>query len=197
MGNSCSSKEDNNVISSSADNTDDMNLSEKEYKTRLEQKLMIFRETPEPVCDLSECNLEKLPGNSLFSIIKVLRKEILILGKNRLKSLASGGPLNELELLQVLDLSHNKFKVIPVEICMLKNLRVSHQRRIFIKNSWKNNFLCLFLGTFSIEQPVNTPAIHNQSTQKTRVIRCFEQQPYGHPIYFLHARTKNIECVRK
>lgn len=102
-------------------------LTEADYKTRLEQKLCIFKETPEPICDLSECNLEKLPGNSLFSMIKVLRKEILILGKNRLKTLASGGQLIELELLQVLDLSHNKFKVIPVEICVLKNLRVSHR----------------------------------------------------------------------
>jgi Leucine-rich repeat (LRR) protein len=58
-------------------------------------------------------------------MVKVLRKEILILGKNRLKSLASGGQLTELELLQVLDLSHNRFKVIPIEICVLKNLRVS------------------------------------------------------------------------
>lgn len=102
-------------------------LTEADYKTRLEQKLCILKSTPEPICDLSECNLEKLPGNSLFSMIKVLRKEILILGKNRLKSLSSGGQLSELELLQVLDLSHNKFKVIPVEICVLKNLRVSHR----------------------------------------------------------------------
>lgn len=99
-------------------------LTEAEFKTRLEQKICVFKDSPEPVCDLSECNLEKLPGNSLFSIIKVLRKEILILGKNRLKSLASGGQLTELELLQVLDLSFNRFKVLQIEICVLKNLRV-------------------------------------------------------------------------
>lgn len=102
-------------------------ISEADYKTRLEQKMCIFKDTPEPICDLSECNLEKLPGNSLFSLIRVLRKEILILGKNRLKTLATGGQLSELELLQVLDISHNRFKVIPVEICVLKNLRVSHR----------------------------------------------------------------------
>lgn len=120
MGKSCSKD-------SAIDITETMekSLTEADYKTRLEQKLCVFKETPEPICDLSECNLDKLPGNSLFSMIKVLRKEILILGKNRLKSLASGGQLSELELLQVLDLSHNKFKVIPIEICVLKNLRVS------------------------------------------------------------------------
>lgn len=122
MGKSCSK----DSISTTEVDVMETILTEADYKTRLEQKLYIFKETPEPICDLSECNLEKLPGNSLFSRIKVLRKEILILGKNRLKSLSSGGQLTELELLQVLDLSHNKFKVIPVEICVLKNLRVSH-----------------------------------------------------------------------
>lgn len=120
MGKSCSKD-----ATSSATETDIMTLTDAEYKTRLEQKLCLFKETPEPICDLSECNLVKLPGNALFSMVKVLRKEILILGKNRLKSLASGGQLSELELLQVLDLSHNCFKVIPIEICVVKNLRVS------------------------------------------------------------------------
>lgn len=95
-----------------------------EYKTRLDKKLVISKENPEPIFDLSECNLEKLPIS--FAFLKVLRKEILILGKNRFKSLASGGDLKELELLKVLDLSHNKFKAIPAEICYLTNLKVSH-----------------------------------------------------------------------
>jgi hypothetical protein len=123
MGKSYS--KENSVISEN--NTEmDKNLSEAEFKTRLEQKMCIFKESPEPVCDFSECNLEKLPGNSLFSLIKVYRKEILILKANRLKSLATGGQLKELELIHVLDLSHNKFKMIPIEICVLVNLRVSH-----------------------------------------------------------------------
>lgn len=138
MGKSCSKE---NAISVSEVNIVTMDqLTEADFKTRLEQKLYIFKETPEPVCDLSECNLEKLPGNSLFSMVKVLRKEILILGKNRLKSLATGGPLSELELVQVLDLSHNKFKVIPVEICYLKNLRVSHSTAMKYSNSRSNQF---------------------------------------------------------
>jgi hypothetical protein len=125
MGGAVCSKEDSISVT---ENNDAMNKSftDADYKARLTQKMCLFRETPEPICDLSECNLEKLPGNSLFSIIKVLRKEILVLKKNRLKSLASGGQLSELELLQVLDLSHNTFKVIPVDICVLINLRVSH-----------------------------------------------------------------------
>lgn len=128
MGKTCSKE---NAVVSISENIDVMarNLTEAEYKTRLEQKICLFKDSPEPVCDLSECNLEKLPGNSLFSMIKVLRKEILILSKNRLKSIATGGQLSELELLQVLDLSHNRFKVIPIEICVISNLRVSQHRK--------------------------------------------------------------------
>lgn len=96
------------------------------FKTRLEKKLYLSRENPEPIFDLSECNLEKLPGTGLFTICKVLRKEELILKNNKLKSLKSGGVIQDLELIQVLDLSFNIFEVIPTEISALTNLRVSH-----------------------------------------------------------------------
>lgn len=169
MGKSCS-KENVDLEIDIMDTT----LTEADYKTRLEQKLCMFKETPEPICDISECNLEKLPGNSLFSIIKVLRKEIVILGKNRLKSLASGGQLTELELVQVLDLSHNRFKVIPIEICVLKNLRVSRvMSRCVIIYSFHHCFL--LIGTISLKQPVNTIALNNQSPQKTGAIGHFQQ----------------------
>jgi E3 ubiquitin-protein ligase LRSAM1 len=98
-------------------------LNDTDYKTRLAQKLCLSKENPEPIFDLSDCNLDKLPVS--FAFIKVLRKEILIIGKNRLKSLASGGDLRDLELLKVLDISHNNFKAIPIEFCHLKNLKVS------------------------------------------------------------------------
>lgn len=103
---------------------DSNNPTDNEYKARLEQKLVLSKENPEPIFDLSECNLDKIPVS--FAYLKVIRKEVLILGKNRLKSLATGGDLKELELLKVLDISHNRFKAIPGEICHLTNLRVSH-----------------------------------------------------------------------
>lgn len=158
----------------------DETLSGADYKTRLEQKICTFKDTPEPICDLSECNLEKLPGNSLFSLIKVYRKEILVLKANRLKSLASGGQLKELELLQVLDLSHNKFKVIPVDIAVLTNLRVSHHHMI-IKNSripltWKFTLtLILFIGIVFVEQLVIAIAIYYQPASKAGVAGYLQQ----------------------
>jgi hypothetical protein len=135
MGNICKSSKDVKIEISS-DEDFNMKTSESEYKAKLEQKLCLFKETPEPICDLSDCNLEKLP--SLFPMVKVLRKEILILKQNRLKSLATGGSLKDLELLHVLDISHNCFKVIPLEISVLINLRVSHQKHFF-----KGNFVFL------------------------------------------------------
>lgn len=131
MGNICKSSKDVKIEISS-DEDFNMKTSESEYKAKLEQKLCLFKETPEPICDLSDCNLEKLP--SLFPMVKVLRKEILILKQNRLKSLATGGNLKDLELLHVLDISHNCFKVIPLEISVLINLRVSHQKHFFNGN---------------------------------------------------------------
>lgn len=181
MGKGCS-KENAITINDEMDKI----LTEADYKMRLEQKICTFKETPEPICDLSECNLDKLPGNSLFSMIKVLRKEILILGKNRLKSLSSGGQLSELELLQVLDLSHNKFKVIPIEICVVKNLKVSHQ--VLSIGSYlegRVNFT-LISGTFSVEQLFNSFAINNQPTQEAGTARCLQQQPVRHPSDLVH-----------
>jgi hypothetical protein len=126
MGNICKTSFDVKTVNNYPEGDTNMKTSDSEYKSKLEQKLCLFKETPEPVCDLSECNIEKLP--SLFPMVKVLRKEILILKQNRLKSLSSGGVLKDLELLHVLDISFNSFKLIPIEINVLVNLRVSHQK---------------------------------------------------------------------
>lgn len=110
-------------------------LKNTDYKARLEQKLFYSNNNPEPIYDLANCKLDKIPVS--FAYIKVLRKEILILNNNQLKSLASGGDLRELELLKVLDLSYNKFKVIPSEICCLKNLKelfLSHNNLTSLPN---------------------------------------------------------------
>ncbi|KAG5677768.1 hypothetical protein PVAND_007499 [Polypedilum vanderplanki] len=120
MGGNCSKDAQKQTIQEDEEDTMD-NPRDNDYKARLEQKLCLSKENPEPIFDLSDCNLDKLPLS--FAFLKVLRKEILILGKNQLKTLASGGDLKELELLKVLDLSHNKFKVLPTTIYHLKNLK--------------------------------------------------------------------------
>ena len=49
-----------------------------DYKARLEKKLCLAREIPEPVFDLSDCNLKRIPSN-IFSLCKVFRKDALYL----------------------------------------------------------------------------------------------------------------------
>lgn len=120
MGKGCSKDAQHTVQDEGKQDTME-NLNKSDYKTRLEQKLCLSNDNPEPIYDLSDCKLEKLPVS--FTFIKVLRKEILILSRNQLKSLASGGDIKELELVKVLDISYNKFKIIPTELCYLKNMK--------------------------------------------------------------------------
>lgn len=61
------------------------------------------------------------PG--VFVVCRVLRKENLILCKNKLQSLSNGGSLNDLNLISFLDLRCNKFKKLPDDIYKLENLR--------------------------------------------------------------------------
>ncbi|XP_011313916.1 E3 ubiquitin-protein ligase LRSAM1 isoform X1 [Fopius arisanus] len=92
-----------------------------DYKARLEHKLYLARETPEPIFDVSDCGLKSVPSG-VYSLCKVFRKRELKLGKNRLSSLTGGGALSDLSLLTVLDLSDNEFTSLPSEISFLTSL---------------------------------------------------------------------------
>ncbi|PSN33497.1 E3 ubiquitin-protein ligase LRSAM1 [Blattella germanica] len=94
-----------------------------DYKARLEHKLYLARENPEPVFDLSDCALKGVPAG-IYSLCKVFRKEALYLQENHLTSLGGGGNLYDLSLLHILDLHSNCFVHLPDEIGHLKNLRV-------------------------------------------------------------------------
>ncbi|KAJ9589869.1 hypothetical protein L9F63_017024, partial [Diploptera punctata] len=94
-----------------------------DYKARLEHKLYLARENPEPVFDLADCALKTVPAG-IYSLCKVFRKEALYLQENNLTSLAGGGALHDLSLLQILDIHSNYFVQLPDEIGHLKNLRV-------------------------------------------------------------------------
>uniref|UniRef100_A0A182NZR0 RING-type domain-containing protein n=1 Tax=Anopheles epiroticus TaxID=199890 RepID=A0A182NZR0_9DIPT len=93
-----------------------------DFKARLERKQCLAKETPEPIYDLEDCNLKDVPGG-VYVMCKVLRKEALTLANNKLSSLAGGGTLDDLALLQSLNLSYNRFKKLPEDIYKLENLR--------------------------------------------------------------------------
>lgn len=104
-----------------------MSSNARDFKVRLERLMCVARDTPEPVFELSACDLKTVPSG-VFILCKVLRKERLDLQRNRLRSLTNGGELRDLVLLTHLNLSANVFKTLPEELTELINLRVSRRR---------------------------------------------------------------------
>ncbi|XP_043286149.1 E3 ubiquitin-protein ligase LRSAM1-like isoform X2 [Venturia canescens] len=93
-----------------------------DYKARLEHKLYLARENPEPVFDISDCSLKQVPSG-IYSLCKVFRKRVLLMQCNRLTTLLGGGALSDLSLLTVLDLRNNEFTNLPTEIVHLVSLK--------------------------------------------------------------------------
>ncbi|CAH1994127.1 unnamed protein product [Acanthoscelides obtectus] len=91
-------------------------------KAKLEHKLYLARETPEPVFDISDCSLHEVPSG-IYSLCRVFLKESLLLNNNCLSSLSGGGELNDLQLLKVLNISNNQFSHLPDDIHILKSLQ--------------------------------------------------------------------------
>ncbi|XP_018356186.1 PREDICTED: E3 ubiquitin-protein ligase LRSAM1-like isoform X2 [Trachymyrmex septentrionalis] len=96
-----------------------------DYKARLEYKLYLARENPEPVFDVSECALKNVPSG-IYSLCKVFRKKILLMYDNKLSSLSGGGALCDLSLLTVLDIHGNEFTGLPSDIKHLSSLKELH-----------------------------------------------------------------------
>ncbi|VVC91762.1 unnamed protein product [Leptidea sinapis] len=104
-----------------------------ESKIRLERKLYIAKESPDPEFDLSECDLLLVPSG-IYSVCKVYRKDYLYLQNNRLQSLAEGGQLSDLHLIKILNLSHNNFLNLPKDIRFLINLT-----ELYLQNNLLNH----------------------------------------------------------
>ncbi|XP_046397759.1 E3 ubiquitin-protein ligase LRSAM1-like isoform X2 [Ischnura elegans] len=94
-----------------------------DYKARLEHKLYLARENPEPVFDLSDCALKSVPSG-IYSLCKVFRKDALYLQDNQLSSLSGGGSLQDLILIQILNIERNHFVSLPSDINALRNLQI-------------------------------------------------------------------------
>ena len=92
-------------------------------KGLVERKLCYAKDTPEPVFDLSGCDMTQVPSG-IFSLIKVFHKESLLLQENALSNLSGGGNLADLSRLVLLDLSHNKFTQMPSDFSSMKSLQV-------------------------------------------------------------------------
>nr|CAB3263548.1 ZF(RING)-19 zinc finger protein [Phallusia mammillata] len=98
----------------------------KDAKKRFEHLMVLAKESPDRVFDLSECELRAIPG-SVYSQCRVLRMESLIVHTNLLKSIkpgADGGKMSDLSNLKILDLHNNKITQLPAELGALTNLKV-------------------------------------------------------------------------
>ncbi|XP_065161906.1 E3 ubiquitin-protein ligase LRSAM1-like isoform X1 [Atheta coriaria] len=97
----------------------------KENKTLFEHKLYLAKETPEPIFDLSACDITQVPAG-IYALCKVFRKEVLDVSSNQLQSLSGGGKLADLNTIVVLNLSNNFFTVLPFDIQLLHSLKELH-----------------------------------------------------------------------
>lgn len=101
-----------------------------DYKAKLERQMCLAKETPEPEFDLSGCAIKTVPSG-VFILCRVLRKESLDLSLNKLHSMDGGGSILDLVLLKSLDIRHNLFKQLPLDVCYLdglKELFISHNQ---------------------------------------------------------------------
>lgn len=98
-------------------------MSDKEQRAKLGLKVVMAQQNPEPVYDLTDCAMVELPPDT-FVMCKLLQKTTLLLQNNLLTMLEKGGKLSELEGLEVLDISHNKFHHLPDSVNRLKRLKV-------------------------------------------------------------------------
>lgn len=99
-------------------------LSKSQVRSLLQRKLCLSEDNPEPVFDVSGCQLSSLPP-SVYAKCKVLLKRRLQLNDNCLTSLDTDGSLSELaHVLHVLDVSRNRLDRLPDSLWQLQQLQV-------------------------------------------------------------------------
>ncbi|CAL7936086.1 unnamed protein product [Xylocopa violacea] len=151
-----------------------------DYKARLEHKLYLARENPEPIFDVSECALKQVPSG-IYSLCKVFRKKVLWMYSNKLTSLSGGGALSDLSLLVVLDIHGNEFSNLPSDIMCLVSLKelyiqdnnirklpneIVHLSKLNILNVAKNNLKQLPETIGKLKQLTTLDISQNKSLHK-------------------------------
>ncbi|XP_014774266.1 E3 ubiquitin-protein ligase LRSAM1 [Octopus bimaculoides] len=95
-----------------------------EAKRRFEYQMHLAEDNPEPIFDISNSQISEIPSN-VFSLCKVLNKEILLLHDNWLTSLKAGDcGMSDLVKIRVLDAHNNSIKHLPENIDQVRSLQV-------------------------------------------------------------------------
>ncbi|XP_053380258.1 E3 ubiquitin-protein ligase LRSAM1-like [Mercenaria mercenaria] len=93
-------------------------------KKRQDHQQYLAKENPEPVFDLSNCEIEEIPSG-VYALCKVLQKEVLLLHDNWLSSIHStSNNITDLSAIRVLDVHNNELRHLPDDIGELKCLQV-------------------------------------------------------------------------
>lgn len=113
--------------SSSRSSTDKMSFFKKqsdEAKRRFEYQMHLAEDNPEPIFDISNSECSEIPSN-VYSLCKVLNKEILLVHTNWLTSLkATDCNTGDLATIRVLDAHNNSIKSLPEDINKIHCLQV-------------------------------------------------------------------------
>lgn len=112
---------------SSTDKSEKMSFFKKqseEAKRRFEYQMHLAEDNPEPIFDISSSECSEIPSN-VYSLCKVLNKEILLVHTNWLHSLkATDCQTSDLATIRVLDAHHNSIKNLPEDINKIHCLQV-------------------------------------------------------------------------
>lgn len=93
-------------------------------KRRQDHQQYLAQESPEPLFDLSNCEIEEVPSG-VYALCKVLQKEVLLLHDNWLSSIhSSNNNITDLTTIRVLDIHNNELRHLPDEIGELQCLQV-------------------------------------------------------------------------
>ncbi|XP_028407625.1 E3 ubiquitin-protein ligase LRSAM1-like [Dendronephthya gigantea] len=122
-----------------------------ENRGKIERKLVLAQDDPEPTFDLSSCEAKEVP-EKVYSLCKVIQKEVLLLHDNLIRDLKGGGDLKNLSQLRVLDLHKNLLSELPDEIRFLTSLQVLNLSHNCLKSIPKGIECLQSLQTFDLQE---------------------------------------------
>ncbi|KAL4219600.1 E3 ubiquitin-protein ligase lrsam1 [Mactra antiquata] len=93
-------------------------------KKRQDHQQYLAKENPEPVIDLSNCEIDEVPSGT-YALCKIMQKEVLLLHDNWLSSIhTTTNLITDLSCIRVLDVHNNEIRSVPQEIGQLHSLQV-------------------------------------------------------------------------